>query len=469
MLQEQRKTAEKIPEKQTLKEKAHKVLGPIHIWALGVGIVLVGEFMGWNSGVKVGGSYASLIALWTMAILFIMLILMTSEMASTMPEAGGQYTMAKYLLGPLAAFNIGIMCMLEFAMLEAGDVIVVGQILQSLDPAFTPLPYILLTLLVLAYVNYHGAQGSLTLNFIITAIAFAGVIVLLFATNFNDPAQTLIRLKELTNGIPYGILGIFAAMQFGIWFFLGIDGTALAADECRSANRSLPVGGMIGISTLLIGGTITWFVCSGLIDAKTLGDSVYPLYEAALATGKLYVAIALFIGTLLSCLASANGCIGDASRAWSAMSRDTLLPDYFGKLHPKYGSPYRSIIFLLPISAGFAFTGLLDQVVTFSIFSAILIYLLTCLMMFRFRKMYPMGTIERSFAAPLHPLPAITVGLLALVAMFGMHLNYAVNMIAGALFYFLASVWFLKRRMKFIDRKNFLRPGLEKWGAPKNL
>jgi ethanolamine permease len=25
-----------------------KVLGPVHVWALGVGIVLVGEFMGWN-------------------------------------------------------------------------------------------------------------------------------------------------------------------------------------------------------------------------------------------------------------------------------------------------------------------------------------------------------------------------------------------------------------------------------------
>lgn len=39
-----------------------KVLGPVHVWALGVGIVLVGEFMGWNFSVGKGGALGSLIA-----------------------------------------------------------------------------------------------------------------------------------------------------------------------------------------------------------------------------------------------------------------------------------------------------------------------------------------------------------------------------------------------------------------------
>ena len=37
-----------------------RVLGPAHIWALGVGIVLVGEYMGWNFAVGKGGAYAAL-------------------------------------------------------------------------------------------------------------------------------------------------------------------------------------------------------------------------------------------------------------------------------------------------------------------------------------------------------------------------------------------------------------------------
>ena len=46
-----------------------KVLGPIHVWALGVGIVLVGEFMGWNFSVAKGGAYGSLIACWIIGLL----------------------------------------------------------------------------------------------------------------------------------------------------------------------------------------------------------------------------------------------------------------------------------------------------------------------------------------------------------------------------------------------------------------
>lgn len=444
-----------------------RVLGAVHIWALGVGIVLVGEFMGWNLTIQQGGSLAALIGIWVMSIMYCGQVLMVSEMATVMPEAGGQYTMAKYLLGPLAAFNVGLMLVFEYSMLAAGDVIVVGQLLNALDPDIQPLPFIILTLLVLAFINYRGAHATLTLNFVITAIAFACVIALLFSTNFYSGADTLIQLKELTDGLPFGTLGVMAAIGYSCWFFLGIEGTAMASDECRSPARAVLLGAIIGLSTLLIGGTITWFVCSGMIPAEQLGSSVYPLYEAAVATGKLYVAVALFVGTILACLASANGCISDASRAWAALSKDTLLPGLFAKEHPRYHSYHRAIFFLLPISLGFAMTGLLDQVVTFSIFSALMVYLLTCLMMIRFRQMYPIGTIQRKFTAPCFPfLPLLTAGIV-LCGLFGLHLNYGINLISGAVFYLLASVWFLKRRARFADEDRFLRAGLERWGLPK--
>ncbi len=447
--------------------RVRRVLGPLHVWALGVGIVLVGDFMGWNLGIQQGGSLASLIGLWIMGCMYAGQVMMVSEMGTVMPEAGGQYTMAKYLLGPLAAFNVGLMQVFEYTMLAAGDVIVVGQLLNSVLPGVQVLPFTILTLLVLAFINYRGAQATLTLNFFITAVAFISIIVLLFSTNFWDPQATLIQLKELTNGLPYGKLGLMAAIGYSCWFFLGIEGTAMAADECRSPNRAIPLGAIVGLTTLLIGGTVTWFICSGLIPAGELGNSVYPLYEAALATGKLYVFVALFVGTILSCLASANGCINDSSHAWAALSRDTLLPNLFAKEHPKYKSNYRAIIFLLPIALVFAMTGLLDQVVTFSIFSALMVYLLTCLMMYRFRKMYPMGTVKRTFVAPLFPLLPAVVAIIVVCGLFGLHLNYGINLISGAVFYLLSSIWFLKRRAKFLDRDHLLEPGLKKWGKPK--
>lgn len=443
-----------------------KILGPIHIWALGVGIVLVGEFMGWNFTVAKGGSLGSVIALWTVAMMYVTIVMMNTEMGSVMPEAGGQYTMAKYLLGPLAAFIVGLMLVLEYSMLEAADVLVVGQIIESVNPALHSLPFIILALLALTYLNYRGAYATLTLNFIITAVAFCTIMILLMSTNFWDPQATLLDLKHLTDGLPYGYIGIIAAMQFAVWFFLGIEGGALAANECRSASRSLPLGTMIGLAVLLIGASLTWFLCSGLVPVDELGVSAFPLYDAALATGKLYVIVALFIGTIMACMASANGCINDASTAWSAMSKDGLIPSVFAKKHPKYKSPYRAIVFLLPISMAFAFTGLLDQVVTFSIFSALMVYVITVVMFFRFRKMYPLGKIKRGYVAPLFPLPAIIAAVLIGMTLLGVYLGYWVNILGGVAFYFLASVWFLVRRNKFVDKKTFLLPGRKQWPKP---
>ena len=442
---------------------SHKTLGPVHVWALGVGIVLVGEFMGWNLTIRQGGTMSALIGLFLMSLMYMGQVMMVSEMATVMPEAGGQYTMAKYLLGPLAAFNVGLMAVLEYAMLEAGDVIVVGQLLNSLDPGINVIAFTLLSLLGLAWINYHGAHSSLTINFFITAAAFATVILLLFSTKFFSPSGSLLKLSKYSNGLPYGPLGLIAAIGYSCWFFLGIEGTAMAADECRSAGRSVPLGGMLGIATLLTGGTITWLVSSGLMTPEALGDSVYPLYDAAKMTGSKFVTAALFAGSILACLASANGCINDSAEAWSALSRDGLIPNIFAKKHPKFGSHYISIIFLLPISLGFAMTGLLDQVVTFSIFSALIIYLLTCIMMFRFRKMYPLGTIKRTFTAPLFPILPIVTLIIVILGIFGLHLNYGINLIACTLFYFLASVWFLVRRYKYVDKETFMKAGLDKF------
>ena len=244
----------------------------------------------------------------------------------------------------------------------------------------------------------------------------------------------------MTDGLPYGYLGIIAAMQFAVWFFLGIEGGALAAEECRSTSRALPLGTMIGLSVLLIGATTTWFVCSGLVPAEKLGESAYPLYDAALATGKLYVIIALFVGTIMACLASANGCINDASRAWFAMSRDGLIPPIFAKTHPKYKTPYRATVFLLPISMAFAFTGMLDQVVTFSIFSALMVYVLTVIMMFRFRKMYPpwKRNLSRGICCTNPSGTCIDRSSVDRYDALGMYLGYWINILGGVAFYFLA-------------------------------
>src|ERR1043166_7665227 len=107
-----------------------KVLGPVHVWALGVGIVLVGEFMGWNYGVGKGGAYGALIACWVIGLLYTCVAMIDSEITSTVAAAGGQYAQAKHTTGPLMAFNVGIYLVMAYTMLEAADVLVFGDLVS---------------------------------------------------------------------------------------------------------------------------------------------------------------------------------------------------------------------------------------------------------------------------------------------------------------------------------------------------
>jgi ethanolamine permease len=457
-----------------------KVLGPIHIWGLGVGIVLVGEYMGWNFAVGKGGMFGALIAAWVVGVLYTCVAMIDSEVTSTVAAAGGQYTQAKHMIGPLMAFNVGLFLVLEYTMLEAADANVMSYLATTVSGqlgyhgSVNQYAFIVLAVMVLAFLNYRGVLATLSVNFVITAIAFVAIVVLFIGVSGWNPGSEL-HFAGLTsshdNGLPYGWLGVFAALQFGMWYYLGIEGTCQAAEECRSAARSIPLGTMTGIITLLIAAVLTWFVCAGLMPWQYLGVSITPLFDAALMTGTKYLAVLLAIGTILATLASANGCINDASRAWFSMGRDNYLPAWFGAIHPRYRTPFRSIVFLVPVAVAFAVLPvmlnkpeLLGTIITFSILSALLMYSFMVPNMFRFRKLWPLGALHRGYTHPFHPLPALTLGLIAALVFFATFLGYGTTLVTLVVFYLLASVWFVFFRYKYVARgRQFTMP----WPRPK--
>ena len=453
-----------------------RVLGPAHVWALGVGIVLVGEYMGWNFAVGKGGAYAALVACWLAGILYTCVAMIDSEVTSTVAAAGGQYTQAKHIVGPLMAFNVGLYLVFAYTMLEAANAITAGYLISEVAALtgyggeLDQRPFIVLAIVFLAWLNYRGVLATLTFNLVITAIAFVAILILFLATTgLIAPSQ--MHHAELMAGpaaLPYGWIGVLAAMHFGLWYYLGIEGTTQAAEEVRSPARALPFGTLAGIMTLLIAATLTWYVCTGLIPWEYLGDgvngSVAPLFDAARLTGSQALVIFLGVGTLFATLASANGCINDASRAWFAMGRDKYLPGWFGAVHPKYRTPYRSIVFLVPIALAFALKAPLDQVVTFSILSGLLEYTFMPINMILFRKKWPMDTIKRGYEHPFHPLPSVVLLCLCAVTFFAVFLGYGTQLVAMIVFYIVASLWFHFRRYRYVSRAaQFTMP----WPRPK--
>jgi ethanolamine permease len=260
--------------------------------------------------------------------------------------------------------------------------------------------------------------------------------------------------KDLLTGLPYGWIGVIAALHFGIWYYLGIEGTCQAAEEVRSPGRALPLGTMSGMITLLIAAALTWYVACGLMPWEYIGwdAELAPLYDAAHVTGSSFLTVALFIGTLLSAIASANGCVNDAARAWFSMGRDRYLPEWFGAVHPAYRTPFRAILFLMPIWAVFALYIPLAEIITFSILSGLLNYTFMPMNMWSFRKKWPVGTIRRGFEHPFHPIPAIVLMCLCITTFFAVYLGYGRQLLAMMAFYIVASVWFAFYRYRYVKR-----------------
>ncbi len=207
--------------------------------------------MGWNFAVGKGGAYAALIACWFAGVLYTCVAMIDSEVTSTVAAAGGQYTQAKHIIGPLMAFNVGLYLVFAYTMLEAANAITIGFLFDTVavmsgHEGLDQRPFIVLAIMFLAWLNYSGVLASLTFSLVITAFAFTAIIILFLATSPLLGADVM-RHQALMTDLPYGWLGVLAAMHFGLWFYLGIEGTTQAAEEVRSPARALPFGTLAGI------------------------------------------------------------------------------------------------------------------------------------------------------------------------------------------------------------------------------
>jgi ethanolamine permease len=379
-----------------------------------------------------------------------------SEVTSTVAAAGGQYAQAKHIVGPLMAFNVALFLVFAYTMLEVSDAILAGDtiVARAATEGLTHNSFIALCIVVLAFLNYRGVLVTLNVNFVVTALAYASIVILFFSVQPWSQG-TVLRLGELVNAqnsLPYGWIGVIASFQFAIWYYLGIEGTTQAAEEVRSPARSLPYGTMAGMITLLIAAALTWYVCASLLPWQYLGITFYPLWDAAKMTGSPILDFLLFWGTILSAIASANGCINDAARAWFSLGRDRYLPTWFSAVHPKYRTPYRSILFLLPIALAFAFIADLNQAITFSILSGVLHYTFMSINIIMFRRKWPVGSIRRGYTHPFHPIPALTLFVLCAITFFAIFLGYGSQLSAMVIFYVIVSLWFHFYRYQYVRR-----------------
>src|ERR1044072_2695925 len=221
-----------------------KVLKPVHLWALAVGLVISGEYFGWNLGWDVAGTGGFLIATLLVTIFYITFIFSFTELTSAIPHAGGPFAYAFKALGPLGGLIAGYATLVEFLLAPPAIAFALGSYVHFLHPALGVLPVAIGCYVLFTIINMLGIKESAMFSLIVTLLAVAELLVFM---GIVAPAFQWQNFKQ--DAMPYGWGGVFAALPFAIWFYLAIEGVAMVAEEVKDPKRDIPKGYIAGIGT----------------------------------------------------------------------------------------------------------------------------------------------------------------------------------------------------------------------------
>ena len=310
-------------------------VGWVLLAGLGVAYVISGDFAGWNFGIDEGGWGGLLIATVLMALMYTCMVLGLAELSSTLPVAGAGYGFARRALGPLGGFATGTAILIEYAVAPAAIVIFIGGYIEALGlfGLTNSWPVYLVAYAIFVGIHLRGVGEALRVMFAITAVAVVGLVAFVVAMipkfdvdNLFDIAPT--GATGASEFIPYGYAGVLAALVYGIWFFLAIEGVPLAAEEARDPRKDMPRGIITGMLVLLVFAALMLTLAPGGAGSKSIATSDNPLPEALRQAygGNTWVAdIVNYIG-LAGLVASFFSIIYAYSRQTFALSRAGYLP-----------------------------------------------------------------------------------------------------------------------------------------------
>src|SRR5579863_7957938 len=151
----------------------------LHLWALGVGAVISGDFFGWNFGLVSGGFGGMFYALIIMTAMYAGLCASIAEMSPALPHTGGAYSFARAAMGPWGGYITGLAENMEYILTPAVIVVGVGGYLGAIfntPPAWAPLWWLACYAIFVAF-NIGGVEMSFRVSIIITICALAILVV----------------------------------------------------------------------------------------------------------------------------------------------------------------------------------------------------------------------------------------------------------------------------------------------------
>lgn len=407
---------------QASNTKLERSLGPIMLWGLGVGYVISGMYFGWNLGLEKGGTLGLGIATFFITIMYLTFTFSYTELACSIPKAGGAFDYARLAFGPKVGFVAGMAQIIEFVFAPPAIAAAIGAYFQNYFPQVPIIVLAMLAYLLFTALNIYGVKAAAIFELIITIIA---VLELLLFAGLTLPHFEYANLTK--NALPHGIGGIFAAIPFAIWFFLAIEGVANVAEETINPQKNVLLGFGSAILTLVILCLLTFASSVGIAGWEAI---VYPTPGAAAADTPLPLALKLITGDnavlyhllltvgLVGLVASFHGIILVAGRATYEFGKVKNIPAVFGRVHTKFKTPANALLINMLIGFVALLTGKTGEIITMACFGALSLYIISMLSLIKLRKTMP--DLKRPFKVPMYPifpLVALSIASFSFVVM----------------------------------------------------
>jgi APA family basic amino acid/polyamine antiporter len=294
---------------------------------------------------------------------------------------------------------------------------------------------LLTTLLVI------GIKESAKFNNIIVYVKVAIVLLVIgFGIKYVNTANWTPFIPENTGEFgKYGWSGILRGAGVIFFAYIGFDAVSTAAQEAKNPQKDLPIGilGSLAICTILY--IAMALVMTGIAHYTEL-NVPHPVYVAIEKAGPAlkWLGFLVSIGAIAGLASVVLVMLMGQPRIFYSMSRDGLLPPVFGRVHPRFRTPWVATIITGTVAmliAGLFPIGLLGELVSIG---TLLAFVIVCGGIWVLRVKRP--DLPRPFRTPMVPLVPILGILICGYMMYGLPkdtwLRLIIWMAIGLLIYF---------------------------------
>ena len=276
------------------------------------------------------------------AVLLLPAVVSMAELTTALPKAGGDYFFIGRSLGPTFGMLAGVAAWASLALKTAFALLGLGAFTRILWPHLSLLEVRLIALgfcVLFTLVNLWGAKHAGRLQIGLVAL------LLVLLCGYVVVGMGKVEASRYTPLLPHGVNAVMLGAAMAFVSFAGLTKVANVAEEVRSPGRNLPLGMFVSGAVVALAYVAVVFVTVGVVPGDVLSDSLTPISLGGDALWPKVGLVAMSVAAILAFVSTANAGILAASRTPMAMSRDGLLPGFFGRVGVWRGTPHYAILF----------------------------------------------------------------------------------------------------------------------------